>query len=463
MERLTSHSYEAILVLVLLACFVLIAETAALFWSAVRLDRHRIRRSLPEIAALAVTLYITILLGGGWKLFLNGLPPYDWMAQERTLAGAAAICAGLFSVRRAPRGGGGRPPAAVPPPPPLFDIFLPISALFVLGLLTGRVLLLVRHVHARRAYEVTVASIREGLDLLPDGLLFARADHTAVLVNITMLHFMERLFGRQYRNAEVFWQELMAFDVPATAEKELREDAALFRFAGGGGGRARRVRRPEDLDGWQLTASCVTELDNVTRELEAKNEALGATISAQKELLTRLEETERHRTLQDITSRVHDVLGQRISMLQQLLASSAPKDALDTIVRIDSLLEAVPLTQEPHPATLLVDMTDTYTRLGIRLIRTGELPRNLRRARAFAAIIREALSNAVCHGRANKIHITLTERRLRIRDNGIGCRTLHPGGGLTGMIRRVNDLGGRLLITPSPHFELDAQIGEKQG
>ena len=462
MERLTSHSYEAILVLVLLACFVLIAETAALFWSAVRLDRHRIRRSLPEIAALAVTLYITILLGGGWKLFLNGLPPYDWMAQERTLAGAAAICAGLFSMRRTPRRGGLLAAAGILSLP-LFDIFLPISALFVLGLLTGRVLLLVRHVHARRAYEVTVASIREGLDLLPDGLLFARADHTAVLVNITMLHFMERLFGRQYRNAEVFWQELMAFDVPATAETELRKDAALFRFAAGDVWLVQRVRLPEDLDGWQLTASCVTELDNVTRELEAKNEALGATISAQKELLTRLEETERHRTLQEITSRVHDVLGQRISMLQQLLASPAPKDALDTIVRIDSLLEAVPLTQEAHPATLLADMTDTYTRLGIRLIRTGELPRNLRRARAFAAIIREALSNAVCHGRANEIHITLTERRLRIRDNGIGCRTLHPGGGLTGMIRRVNDLGGRLLITPSPHFELDAQIGEKQG
>lgn len=462
MERLTSHSYEAILVLVLLACFVLIAETAALFWSAVRLDRHRIRRSLPEVAALAVTLYITILLGGGWKLFLNGLPPYDWMAQERTLAGAAAICAGLFSMRRTPRRGGLLAAAGILSLP-LFDIFLPISALFVLGLLTGRVLLLVRHVHARRAYEVTVASIREGLDLLPDGLLFARADHTAVLVNITMLHFMERLFGRQYRNAEVFWQELMAFDVPATAEKELREDAALFRFAAGDVWLVQRVRLPEDLDGWQLTASCVTELDNVTRELEAKNKALGTTISAQKELLTRLEETERHRTLQEITSRVHDVLGQRISMLQQLLASPAPKDALDTIVRIDSLLEAVPLTQEPHPATLLADMTDTYTRLGIRLIRTGELPRNLRRARAFASIIREALSNAVCHGRANEIHITLTERRLRIRDNGIGCRTLHPGGGLTGMMRRVNDLGGRLLITPSPHFELDAQIGEKQG
>ena len=224
-----------------------------------------------------------------------------------------------------------------------------------------------------------------------------------------------------------------------------------------------RVQLLGALPGWQLTASCITELDTVTQELSGKNEKLSSTISAQKTLLQNLEQTERIRTLQEITSRVHDVLGQRISMLQQLLASPAPKDALRTIVRIDSLLESVPLTQEPHPATLLADMTDTYTRLGIRLVRTGDLPRNLRRARAFAAIIREALSNAVCHGRANEIHITLTERRLRIRDNGIGCTELHPGGGLAGMMRRVNELGGRLLITPSPHFELDAQIGEKQG
>ena len=49
MERLTSYTYEAILILVLIACLVLVAETSALFWSAVRLDRHRIRRSLPEL------------------------------------------------------------------------------------------------------------------------------------------------------------------------------------------------------------------------------------------------------------------------------------------------------------------------------------------------------------------------------------------------------------------------------
>ena len=88
-------------------------------------------------------------------------------------------------------------------------------------------------------------------------------------------------------------------------------------------------------------------------------------------------------------------------------------------MRIDSLLESVPLSRDPHPATLLADMADTYRRLGIALTLRGELPRNLRRARAFAAIIREALSNAVCHGRANAIYITSSAGASALRRHHI--------------------------------------------
>ena len=462
MERLTLYGYGEILILVLLAGFVLIAQSAALCWAFTHLSRRRICHLLPETAALAVILLTTLLLGGAWKLFFAGLSPLGWRAAERWIAGLLALVVGLTACERRLL------PALLLAfaglcSLPMMDDFLPMNAALVLLLLGVRLVLLAMRARTRRTHTVTISSIRAGLDLLPVGILFAREDHAAVLVNIAMLHFMERLFGRQYRNASVFWQDLTAFDAPAVAEKRQRENTVLFRFTAGDVWIVQRVQLLGALPGWQLTASCITELDTVTQELSGKNEKLSSTISAQKTLLQNLEQTERIRTLQEITSRVHDVLGQRISMLQQLLASPAPKDALRTIVRIDSLLESVPLTQEPHPATLLADMTDTYTRLGIRLVRTGDLPRNLRRARAFAAIIREALSNAVCHGRANEIHITLTERRLRIRDNGIGCTELHPGGGLAGMMRRVNELGGRLLITPSPHFELDAQIGEKQG
>ena len=460
MERLTAYGYGEIVALVLLASLVLIAQSAAFCYAAARLPRRRILYLLPEAAALAVSLLVVLLLGGGWKLFLMELSPDGWLAPQRYAAGLLALTVGLTSsCERRLLPGLLLAFAGLCTLPPM-DAFLPLSAILILALLGVRLMLLA--MRARSTHDVTIASIRAGLDLLPEGILFGRTGHAAALVNIAMLQFMERLLGRQYRSAEEFWAALAAFDAPAVAEKHARRDAFLFRFAQGDTWLVQRTHLTSGLDGWQLTAGCVTEFDAVSQELEAKNAALADMVDAQKELLATLEETERHRTLQEITSRVHDVLGQRISMLQQLLASPAPKDALDTIVRIDSLLEAVPLTQEPHPATLLADMTDTYTRLGIRLIRTGELPRNLRRARAFAAIIREALSNAVCHGRANAVTITLGERQLRIRDNGIGCRELHLGGGLSGMMRRVNELGGRLLITQAPHFEIEARIGEKR-
>ena len=463
MESLTSYGYSAHITFIFLSALVLITESIALFWGSTFLGRQRFERVLPEAAALGILLSVTLVFGGSWSLFISGLMPNDWMVLERCATGGFAIVMGFCSCRR-------RPWLGVPLAAagllslPLFDRLLPWSALFVLILLAARLVLLACAASTMLEREVTIASIREGLDLLPEGILFARENGAAVLVNIQMLAFMERLLGQQFRSAAIFWQALIDFDHPTLAEKEVRDDAILFRFSGGDSWLVQRIRLMNGLSGWQLTASCVTELDAVTRELEAKNARLSAMISAQKDLLDTLEETERHRTLQEITSRVHDVLGQRISMLQQLLASPAPKDALDTIVRIDSLLEAVPLAQEAHPATLLADMTDTYRSLGVRLTLSGTLPRNMRRARAFAAIIREALSNAVCHGRANEIVIALSERRLHIRDNGIGYTgQLRPGGGLTGMMRRVNALGGRLIITPAPHFELDAQIGEKQG
>ena len=186
MERLTAPSFNEIIILVLLALLVLIAQTAALCWGAARLDRHRIRRSLPEVSALAVVLCLTLFLSGGWRLYLMGLSPQDWITDERMAASVAAICTGIFAMRWTPRRGALLTAAGVCALP-YFDHFLPISAICVLTLLAGRLLLLLRHARAQRTGEVTVASIREGLDLLPDGILLARTDHSAVLVNIAML------------------------------------------------------------------------------------------------------------------------------------------------------------------------------------------------------------------------------------------------------------------------------------
>ena len=94
MERLTAYSYGEILLLVLLASLVLIAQSAALCWALAHLPRRRIRYLLPEAAALAVVLLTTLLLGGAWKLFFAELPPTDWLAAQRWTAGLLSSSSG---------------------------------------------------------------------------------------------------------------------------------------------------------------------------------------------------------------------------------------------------------------------------------------------------------------------------------------------------------------------------------
>lgn len=70
--------------------------------------------------------------------------------------------------------------------------------------------------------------IREGLDTLPEGILFAHGDGRIVLANLSMLDFMEGIAGVQFRNAEAFWQCLEAIAGKRVSAKASR--TLIFRF-----------------------------------------------------------------------------------------------------------------------------------------------------------------------------------------------------------------------------------------
>jgi signal transduction histidine kinase len=67
-------------------------------------------------------------------------------------------------------------------------------------------------------------------------------------------------------------------------------------------------------------------------------------------------------------------------------------------------------------------------------------------------ILREAITNAVRHGRASRIKIWLTREgrlHLKVSDNGVGfdpAVVVGDGFGLVSMRERVRDLGGELRV-----------------
>ena len=79
---------------------------------------------------------------------------------------------------------------------------------------------------------------------------------------------------------------------------------------------------------------------------------------------------------------------------------------------------------------------------------------------ALYRVVQEGLTNAVRHGRADRISVRVTRTgdlvTVSIRDNGTGCTKLEEGFGLRHMRERLNMLGGTLSYG---NLDSDAQDG----
>lgn len=88
---------------------------------------------------------------------------------------------------------------------------------------------------------------------------------------------------------------------------------------------------------------------------------------------------------------------------------------------------------------------------------------------AFAAVVKEALSNIAKHSNATQVSVTVREHpalyQLDIRDNGKNA-VYHPessgGIGIRNMASRVADLNGRILVTTDKGFHIFISIPKEE-
>lgn len=78
-------------------------------------------------------------------------------------------------------------------------------------------------------------------------------------------------------------------------------------------------------------------------------------------------------------------------------------------------------------------------------------------------VVQEGLTNAVRHGKADRIEIRITLNKnvvtVRIRDNGTGCGKLEEGFGLRHMRERLEMLGGTLTCGNLDKYAEDGYTG----
>ncbi len=311
----------------------------------------------------------------------------------------------------------------------------------------------------------TARSIQTAVDCLDEGILISWEKGEPVLVNFTMYAVMEQLVGTVVRNANIFWHLLPFCGNRPGLSMERQGRDLLFRWDSGQAWLLqRRPIRFRRQSGWQITAANVTALHRLNRELAQKNAVLEQRNEEMKDVLDGLVALQTRQTTESLRYKIHDLLGQRITILQQLLNNPNVSDYGEILPLVEDVLSDLRRDAVANPQERLDALVTTYRNLGIAVTVEGMLPADTRRAGEFVRIIREAMTNALLHGQARSIAVTFGTGRqpaLVIADDGQGCPDpIQIGTGLQAMEQRVRALGGRLTLTKTPHFIITVEMGE---
>lgn len=212
----------------------------------------------------------------------------------------------------------------------------------------------------------------------------------------------------------------------------------------------------------------LTSLNDKNIELHEKNTELSVMYEKLKEHNAALEELTIQRERNRFTMDVHDTLGHTMTILQKQLEIINIAYKKDTELTKKTIEESMKVVTEGltdlkrsiiglRPERLksesliicleeLIAIFDT-SNIDIELTVEGrETFSSLLISEAVFRVCQEALTNSIRHGKAKKILILIRflEDKLKIYiiDDGIGCKNVEKGFGLTGMEKRVRNLNG---------------------
>ena len=320
-----------------------------------------------------------------------------------------------------------------------------------------RALLLCQKRLKERASGLTRASFAEALDALSDGVLFAAADGRPVLANSCVHSLCRALTGSPLRDGNAFW------DAAASIGEAQSDGSLIVRLSERVWSLSRRLLSVDGRAFSEIFAADVTELDRTSRELERVNVRLRERADALRETGANLAEIKREQELARLQSRIHDVAGHRVYLLQHYIERGGAEHLDELLPLISGLIDDLRADVTIPAARLLSDLQKSFAVVGIELDMRGELPGDERAASALIKIVREAATNAARHANATKIDVSLErdghETVMRVRDNGTAAAAeLREGQGLKGMRERAAELGGTIEVELSPRFLLTVRL-----
>lgn len=340
-----------------------------------------------------------------------------------------------------------------------------LLVLVLLFLIVRAVVITVEH-YLETHRGISALSVQEAIDRLPTGLMFVQSNGAVALINARMRTLMSELTGRVYRHGAGFLSTLSERTASDRTVQHL-DSAPLFRLTDGTYWMLQQNEvTVDDRPHLELVATNITLRWQLVQELQEAHDQLEIGIEQLQNEFDAVVAACTADELLRARTRVHDVIGQRTSMLLRMLRSDTVPDraALVDLTRdLRTDLSFEPPTRTPWEELEL--LRTGLAGIGVTLRGPDDLVVSEKKSRMIVDIVREAASNAIKHGSATEIAVDVRrgtgECFLTVRDNGIsGAEEIVEGGGLGGMRYRLEKVGGQLEIQTAPQFVVRATIPE---
>lgn len=317
-------------------------------------------------------------------------------------------------------------------------------------------------------YENSLSSmsIKEAIDSLSMGLLFYETKHhhkgQIVLANLTIQKLMYILTGKFYYNGSQFYDDLKKGEVLSSCKQLQIKDALAYELPNGRVWSFEQLTLEEDLDHrLLLVATDITKIWEALTKVYSQNQELLQKNKELQEMLKNLENICRDETLLQYKVKVHNILGQKLSVMMQALREQKEPSKEFLISLLKSIEEEL---KNPSMDFIysLDSLKKSFQGIDVELKIDGQLPTTSEIAKCFFEVITEACTNAVRHGYASVISIKLGEGKpltLDIENNGRPPKDeITEGGGLTEMRRKIHLLNGTFSYTTSPWFHIHIEV-----
>ena len=335
--------------------------------------------------------------------------------------------------------------------------------------------------------SVTKASLKEGLDSLPVGLLFYWKGGMVKLVNTKMDSISRSLTGKGIYSGTEFWDMLVSKDMNIFPDKNLKDKTDNYSNLVNADDYQKKecIVRLEDgsvysfkqsiciFEGHELVEIMATDISQeqlLNEKLKVKRVKVDEIKKRLQSLNSEIENMTVQKEILATKSKVHDDLGKTLIMTRRYLETQDESLGDDIIKQWK--LNTMLLRGEENENNIFEYSTlaKDFSKMGLQLEVTGILPKRKEHKDIIITGLRTCATNALKHGNAKTMFVKITntigrtltsfkeKQYLQVEISNDGeipsADNFSEGGGLGNLRKAVERIGGNMNVECGTEFKV---------